>query len=263
MPLTCRHLSGTHDQLNSPCLASMETVAQRIAQIVEAYSGGGGAPLWAGVRHYEGRTSATECIDPNLRADVAKKTREELDLENFLGKLAGLTGVGRQGGATTGAGDGADGEGTFPVKGGSRQKRRARGLRIKSLGGAYGVVLDSLFPLPSVYELGPRPQGRKQVRALLCDKKRVEDVISDLNWCSGSKARFAVDSVPTPRQDLVIARVRELVDRSVPTFAIPGQRVAFLKPLRDRGVYDTRDGGLSLASFRSASKIYPCGISPR
>ena len=31
--------------------------------------------------------------------------------------------------------------------------------------------------------------------------------------------------------------------------------MAFLKLLRGRGVYDTRDGGLSLASFRSVSKI--------
>ena len=46
------------------------------------------------------------------------------------------------------------------------------------------------------------------------------------------------------------ARVRELVDRSLPTFAIPGQRVAFLKLLRGRGVYDMRDGG-----FLSVSKI--------
>ena len=83
----------------------------------------------------------------------------------------------------------------------------------------------------------------------------VNTLISDLIWCSGSTAPFAVDSAPTPRQDLVIARVRELVDRSLPTFAIPGQRVAFLKLLRGRGVYDTRDGGLSLASFRSVSKI--------
>ena len=37
--VTCLHLSATYDQLNSPCLASMETVARRIAQVVEAYSG--------------------------------------------------------------------------------------------------------------------------------------------------------------------------------------------------------------------------------
>ena len=45
--VTCLCLSGTYDQLNSPCLASMETVARRIAQIVEAYSGKGCRPRWA------------------------------------------------------------------------------------------------------------------------------------------------------------------------------------------------------------------------
>ena len=82
--------------------------------------------------------------------------------------------------------------------------------RFKSLEGGYGVFLDSIFPLPLVRELGPRPQGRMQVRAWLCDKKREEDInalISSLNWCSGLKAPVAVDSVPTSRQDLVTARV--------------------------------------------------------
>ena len=58
--ITCLHLSGTHDQLNSTCLASMETVAPRIAEIVEAYSGEGGEPRWAGVHHCEERTSAMD-----------------------------------------------------------------------------------------------------------------------------------------------------------------------------------------------------------
>ena len=75
--ITCLHMSGTYDQLSSPCLASTEIVARRIAQIVEAYSGERGKPRWATVHHYEGRTSAMDCIDPNLRAAVAKKTREE------------------------------------------------------------------------------------------------------------------------------------------------------------------------------------------
>ena len=69
-----------------------------------------------------------DCIDPNLRAAVAKKTREELDLEDLRGNFTGATGAGRQGGAATGVGDGADGEGTFAAKGGSRRRRRARGL---------------------------------------------------------------------------------------------------------------------------------------
>ena len=75
--ITCLHLSRTYDQLNSPCLASKETIARLIVQIVDAYSGDAGRPRWAGVHHYEGRTDAMDCIDPNLRVAVTKKTREE------------------------------------------------------------------------------------------------------------------------------------------------------------------------------------------
>ena len=60
--ITCLHLSGTYDQLNSPCLASMETIARRIAQIVEAYSGDGGRPRWSGVHHYEGQAILAQAI---------------------------------------------------------------------------------------------------------------------------------------------------------------------------------------------------------
>ena len=65
-----------------------------LLRFVEAYSGEGGRQRWAGVHHYEGRTSAMERIDPNLQAAVAKKTREELDLENLRGKCTGVTGTG-------------------------------------------------------------------------------------------------------------------------------------------------------------------------
>ena len=94
------------------------------------------------------------------------------------------------------------------------------------------------------------------MRAWFRDKRREEDIdalISGLNWCTGSRAPCAADSVPTPRQDLVTARVRESVGRSLPTFAIPGQRVTLLKLQRGRGVCGTRDGGLSLASFIAVS----------
>ena len=190
-----------------------------------------------------------------------------------------LNWTGRQCGAATGVGDGADGETLGAARDGGLEALRQRrndgepgqwtgddcwpnqvpGRRLR--------LCVTIFPLPLVHELGPRPQGGSQVRAWLRDKRREEDVnglISSLNWYSGSIAPFASDSVPAPRQDLVTARIRELVDRSLPTFAIPGQRVAFMKLLRGRGVYDTRDGRLSLASFRSVSKIsLHCGISPR
>ena len=80
-----------------------------------------------------------------------------------------------------------------------------------SLNSGCGVVLDSSFPLPLTCELGPRLEERRQVRTLLRDLRREEDVnalISSLSGCSGSREPFA-------RQDLVTARVRELVDRSL------------------------------------------------
>ena len=49
------------------------------------------------------------------------------------------------------------------------------GRIIMSLEDGYGVVLDTIFPLPLVHELEPRPQGRRQVRAWLRDKRREED----------------------------------------------------------------------------------------
>ena len=58
--------------------------------------------------------------------------------------------------------------------------------------GGYGVMLDTIFPLPLVHELGPRPHGRGQVRAWLRDKRREEDInalISSLNCFSGPKVR--------------------------------------------------------------------------
>ena len=66
------------------------------------------------------------CTDPNLRAAVAKKTC--VDFGNLRGKFTGVTGTGRQSGTATGAGDGADGEGTLAAEGGGRQRRRTRGL---------------------------------------------------------------------------------------------------------------------------------------
>ena len=91
--ITSLHMSGTHDQLNSPCLASMETVARRIAQIVK--------PILVREANHVGpvfvTTKATRVpwtIDPNLRAAVARKTRKELNLENLRGKFTWVPGAG-------------------------------------------------------------------------------------------------------------------------------------------------------------------------
>ena len=68
--VTGLHLSGTYDQLNSPCLASVETVARRIAQIVEACSGEEANHVGPGFHHNEGRTSAMDCIGARLRTSA-------------------------------------------------------------------------------------------------------------------------------------------------------------------------------------------------
>ena len=89
--------------------------------------------------------------------------------------------------------------------------------RIKSLKDGCGVVLASIFPLPLDHELGPRPQGRRQVRACFRDKRRKEVVnalASSLNWCSESGAPFAADSVPTQR-DKICDSACQGVGRSV------------------------------------------------
>ena len=176
-------------------LASTETIAGRVAQIVEAYSGDGGRPRSAGVRHHKGRTSAMNCIGPRLRAAVAMKTGEELDLENLRGKIV-LEWL-----------RGGEGESTSAAKGGSRQKRWARGFggsHVRFLKGGYGVELDQLFPLSLVNEVGRvRKSGGRCVPGY--EKKRpeedVNDLIAGLNWFSGPRALCALGSATTPLRD--------------------------------------------------------------
>ena len=122
--VTCLHLSGTYDQFNSPCLASIEYVARRIVQIVEAYSGEGGKSRWAGVHHYEGErvpwtVSIRICELPTQRKPAGSWTLK-------TSAVNWATGAGRQGGTATGDGDDADGEGTSAAKDGGLETWRQR-----------------------------------------------------------------------------------------------------------------------------------------
>ena len=85
--VTTIHVAGTYDHLNLGALASMETIGRRIAQIVEAYSGDASQPRWAGVHLYQGTTDIMAAIDPNLRAGVARKRKEELEVANLANKV--------------------------------------------------------------------------------------------------------------------------------------------------------------------------------
>ena len=135
-----------------------------------------------------------DCIDPNLRAAIAKKTREDLDLENpavnsqgwlvLGGKVAQPQALGMvltekehlppRKWAARDSGLEAWRQRHDDCKPGPMERKRVAG-RIKSLKDGYGVVLDSIFPLPLEHELAPRPQERRQVCTWLRDKRREED----------------------------------------------------------------------------------------
>ena len=154
--IICLHLGGTYDELKLPCLASMETITRRMAQVVEAYSDDGGRSRWAGVHHYEGRTDAMDNIDPNLRAAFARKTREELNLENIHGKFMGTSVDARQGDTPTAVGDDAAQDGTSTAKGGGPpEKARSRigGRHTMTAIQASGIGTTAGLALPTT--LGP------------------------------------------------------------------------------------------------------------
>ena len=87
--VTSLQLAGTYDHLNVPVLACLETIARRIAQIVEAYSIDARQPRWGGVHLYQGTTDAMSAIDPNLKANVVRKRKEELEVANLSNKVLG------------------------------------------------------------------------------------------------------------------------------------------------------------------------------
>lgn len=89
--ITCFQLAGTYDHLNVPVLACLETIARRVAQIVDAYSVDSKQPRWQGVHLYQGTTDAMAAIDPNLKANVVRKRKEELEVANLSNKIYGST----------------------------------------------------------------------------------------------------------------------------------------------------------------------------
>jgi hypothetical protein len=121
------YLAGAYDQLNGPALASLETVCRRIAQIVEAYQNGTGKPQWSGLKHYIGQTDPMDFVDPQLRACVARKNKEDLDLVQLHVKNAKADGAPRTG-ADAGGADELAGLPKGGVKGKTGAKVRQRGL---------------------------------------------------------------------------------------------------------------------------------------
>ena len=64
-----------------------QTIARRIAQIIEAYAADAKAPRWSNVHLYQGTTDRIAAIDPGLRNSVARRRKDELDLASLANKM--------------------------------------------------------------------------------------------------------------------------------------------------------------------------------
>ena len=89
--LSAIYYAGSYDQINLASMASIEVLCRRISQIVEAYSGDPTKPpKWGGLRHYMGVTGPMDVIDPALRTAVFRRNKEEMELENWKSRAAGV-----------------------------------------------------------------------------------------------------------------------------------------------------------------------------
>ena len=118
------YVGGTYDQLNLPALCCFEVAARRIQSIVDAYAGDPSRPSWANARLYSGVGQAEDLVAPELRHYVARRAKEESDVESMRQRVRGLP----SGAAAEAAKEGAlpkAGEGAGQPKG--RGRGRGRG----------------------------------------------------------------------------------------------------------------------------------------
>ena len=89
--LSAIHYAGSYDQVNLASMASIEVLCRRVSQIVEAYSGDPNKPpKWGGLRHFMGVAGPMDVIDPALRTAVFRRNKEEMELENWKNRAAGV-----------------------------------------------------------------------------------------------------------------------------------------------------------------------------
>ena len=117
--------AATYDQLNCPALLSFELVNRRICTIIEAYRNPSKVD-WSQSRHYASHKQPEDIIPDSLRAYVARKGKEERELNDGKRSLGAPYG---QGPAATEAAAGAAADGAI---GGA--KARGRGGKAKGRG---------------------------------------------------------------------------------------------------------------------------------
>ena len=77
------YVGGTYDQLNMGCLVCFEVAARRIQSVIDAYSQDPSKPQWNNARLYSGVSSAMELVSPELRHYVARRAKEEIEVDTM------------------------------------------------------------------------------------------------------------------------------------------------------------------------------------
>lgn len=97
-----------------------QILARRVAQVVDAYAIDAQRLAWHAVKHYTGVTATLDCLGTQLRSYVARRNKDEVELENMRSKSLKLP-------ASVPAGDAAELEAAGALPGADRPapKRRA------------------------------------------------------------------------------------------------------------------------------------------
>ena len=80
---------GTYDQYNLGCSICIEVICRRIQSIIDAYSNPGRIDFTQ-ARHFVGTGSLEDAIDPALRNYVARKSKDETEIQNARDKARSL-----------------------------------------------------------------------------------------------------------------------------------------------------------------------------
>jgi hypothetical protein len=83
-------LGGSFDQLNLPSLAAMECAGRRIQAIIDAHAVNPQRPNYDSATLFAGTGRATDGVSPDLKNFVARKARDEADVEKSRQKIREL-----------------------------------------------------------------------------------------------------------------------------------------------------------------------------
>ena len=83
-------MAGTYDQLNLAALASFELIGRRWQLILSAHSRCPTSPDYEGMEHFEGLEKKKFGIAPVSQEHVARKLRDESEIEKQRSKARGL-----------------------------------------------------------------------------------------------------------------------------------------------------------------------------